>query len=129
MQTCSRALATPPLRQERESCPWQAHLPLTWRERVVAPLELRRYRDQEIAAERVLGYDAAGRPCYTAYRFSLTEPRSDDGEEFYAVLAYGEALAAWRLADGRWLVWREIRAEESCHEARSFYSLVQEMPR
>ena len=116
-------------RQERDDQSWLEHLPAEWRALVVAPLELRRYQDYEMAAARVVGYDADDKPCYTAHRFSLTEPRSDDGEEFYTVLAYGEELAAWRLRDERWLVWREIRAEEECAQARSFYSLAQAMPR
>jgi hypothetical protein len=44
------------------------------------------------------------------------------------VLLYGESLAAWRLRDDRWLIWREIQKEESGGEARSFYCLSQEMP-
>ncbi|MGB4672857.1 MAG: hypothetical protein WBH99_02785 [Azovibrio sp.] len=123
------ACTTAPPRPEREDRSWQEHLPQDWRELVVAPLDLRRYQDYELAAHRVVGYDADGKPCYTAHRFSLAEPRSDDGEEFYTVLAYGEELAAWRLRDERWLVWREVRAEETCEQARSFYCLSQDMPR
>ncbi|MDR3323885.1 MAG: hypothetical protein LBS89_06755 [Zoogloeaceae bacterium] len=116
-------------RNDRDDLSWQTHLPPEWRSQVDPPLELRHYQDYEMEASRVVGYDADDKPCYTAYRFSLLEPRSDDGEEFYTVLAYGESLAAWRLRDERWLIWREIRTEEDCAQARSFYSLAQEMPR
>jgi hypothetical protein len=119
-------------RSGREDPGWQTHLPPEWRAQVDAPLEVHRYQDYEMAAERVIGYDADEKPCYTAYRFSLLEPRSDDGREFYTVLTYGEELAAWRLHDERWLVWRKIHARGERREndqARSFYCLAQEMPR
>jgi hypothetical protein len=116
-------------RPAREDSSWQRYLPPEWRAQVEAPLELRHYQDYEMAAERVVGYDADDKPCYTAYRFSLMEPCSDDGREFYSVLTYGEELAAWRLRDERWLVWRQIRAREENAKARSFYCLAQNMPR
>ncbi|MDR1936033.1 MAG: hypothetical protein LBS49_10750, partial [Candidatus Accumulibacter sp.] len=54
---------------------WQEHLPPEYRTRVVAPLDIHRYRDHEIAAERYVGYDKDGNPCFTAYRFGFFEPR------------------------------------------------------
>jgi hypothetical protein len=108
---------------------WQKHLPPEYRALVIAPLDIRCYRDYEMTAERDVGHDEDDKPCFTAHRFGLFEPRSDDDEEFYSVLAYGESLAAWRLRDDRWLIWREIISEENCGEARSFYCLAQEMPR
>jgi hypothetical protein len=108
---------------------WQKHLPPKYLALVIAPLDIHRYRDYEMAAERYVGDDEDGKPCFTAHRLGLFESRSDDGEEFYSVLAYGESLAAWRLRDDRWLIWREIISEENCDEARSFYCLAQEMPR
>ncbi len=114
---------------ERDDLSWLQHLPAEWRAQVVSPLEVRTYQDYEMAAVRVVGYDGEEKPCYTAHRFALTELRSDDGEEFYTVLTYGEELSAWRLRDERWLVWREIRGEEDCAKASTFYSLSQDMPR
>lgn len=118
-----------PRRPAPRLCAWRARLPPGWRAHVVPPRAFCHYREHEMAAERVLGYDAEGQPCYTAYRFSLIEPRSDDGEAFYVVLAYGEELMAWRLDDACWLVWREIWSEECCDAARGFYSLARAMPR
>ena len=108
---------------------WREHLPPEYRELVIAPLDIRCYRDYEMTAERFVGEDEDNKPCFTAHRFGLFEPRSDDGEAFYSILAYGESLAAWRLRDDRWLIWREIMSEENCGEARSFYCLAQDMPR
>ena len=116
-------------RPEKLARLWLEHLPPEYRELVIAPLDIRHYRDDELAAERFVGEDEDNAPCFTAHRFNLFEPRSDDGEEFYSVLAYGESLAAWRLRDERWLIWREIMSEENCGEARSFYCLAQTMPR
>jgi hypothetical protein len=125
----SRPIRQTPSRQRKEDQSWQTHLPPEWRSQVESPLELRRYQDYEMAATRVVGYDADDQPCYTAYRFSLVEPHSDNGEEFYSVLTYDEELSAWRLRDDRWLIWREIRSKENRGEARSFYCLAQTMPR
>jgi hypothetical protein len=114
---------------QKESGFWQEHLPQKYQTEVIAPLAFRRYRDYEMPAERYVGEDEDGAPCFIAHRFGLFEPRSDDGEAFYTVLAYGESLAAWRLRDDRWLIWREIQSEAGDGEARSFYCLAQEMPR
>jgi len=116
-------------KEKRTTRLWQENLPLEYRALVIAPLDIRHYRDYEIAAERYVGEDEDGKPCFIAHRFGLFEPRSDDGEEFYTVLAYGESLAAWRLRDDRWLIWRKIQNEESGAEARGFYCLSQEMPK
>jgi hypothetical protein len=117
------------LRAGENDTRWQAHLPADWRDLAEPPWEFRQYRDETLAAVRVVGVDMEGQPCYVAYRVDFIEPRSDDDEVFYAVVTYGEELAAWRLRDERWLIWREIRTEENQEDARSFYSLAQEMPR
>jgi hypothetical protein len=117
---------------EENDTRWLAHLPAEWRDLVDPPWEFRQYQDDQgeaLAAVRVVGYDVDGQPCYTAHRVDFIEPRSDDDEVFYTVVTYGEELAAWRLRDERWLIWREIRTEENQEDARSFYSLSQEMPR
>ncbi|MDR2364750.1 MAG: hypothetical protein LBD68_02705 [Zoogloeaceae bacterium] len=118
-----------PVRKETCSRLWREHLPPEYQALIITPLDIRHYRDYEMAAERCIGEDGDGKPCFIAHRFGLFEPRSDDGEEFYVVLIYGESLAAWRLRDDRWLTWHEIRNEESGEEARSFYCFSPEMPR
>jgi hypothetical protein len=94
---------------------------------VIAPLELRTYRDYEMAAERVVGRDENGQPCYCATRFIVAETRSDDDEEFYQVAAYAESLSAWRLRDDRWLIHRFITREGG--GGSGFYSFADHMPR
>jgi len=107
---------------------WSEHLPGIWRDAVEAPLYFKRYSEYEISAERALGYDADERPCFTSHRFMLTSLASDDDEEFYEVVTYSEEMAAWRLRDERWLVYRLI-ATNNCNLPRGFYVLSPDMPR
>ena len=120
---CAKNLET------RLATSWNRLLPTHWADLAEAPLHFSHYSEYEIAAERTVGYDADDRPCFTAYRFTLTSPASDDDETFYPIVTHSEEMAAWRLRDERWLVWREVHADEDCQSARSFYSLAQGMPR
>ncbi len=107
---------------------WSRQLPAEWRDAVEPPLYFDHYSEYEIAAQRSVGYDADDRPCFTAHRFQLTEPASDDDEEFYEIVSRSEEMAAWRLRDGRWLVFRRECAGP-CHPARGFYAFSPDMPR
>jgi hypothetical protein len=114
-------------RHPRKALSWQQNLPSEWQDAVIAPLEIRTYRDYEMAAERIVGRDEDDAPCYCASRFIVTETRSDDDEEFYQVAAYAESLSAWRMRDGRWLIHRLITRDGE--RGRSFYSFGDHMPR
>jgi hypothetical protein len=105
---------------------WDALLPGDWRGQAVAPVEFDVFREHEIAAERTLGRDEDGQPCYRAHRYVLHALRSDDDETYYLAAIYGEALTAWRLRDGRWLVHRIAGAEEGI--GRGFFSLGADDP-
>lgn len=107
---------------------WLKHLPEAWLGAVEAPLYFKRYREYEISAERTLGYDADDHPCFTAHRYVLTRTASDDDEEFYEVVAYAEEMAAWRLRDERWLIFRSITTSP-CNAPRVFYAVSPDMPR
>lgn len=133
----TRNLAETPRHQPRpsrrtgrfENAPaWLEHLPGEWRETVEAPLYFEQYREYEINAERAVGYDADDRPCFATHRFLLTRLVSDDDEEFYEVVAYAEEMAAWRMRDGRWLVYRRNSANQG-GKPRSFYAFSAAMPR
>lgn len=106
---------------------WAEGLPASWRDAAVAPLDFLRSREYEALAERVVGYDEAGAPCYSRYIYRHKELRSDDGEEFYEETLHAEVGCSWRLRDGRWLVWR--RVERGWGEDRGFFSFSEEMPR
>jgi len=107
---------------------WVSHLPDEWLDAVAPPLYFEQYSEYEISADRTVGYDADDQACFTAYRFELTELASDDDEEFYEVVSYSEELAAWRLRDERWLVYRRTSASD-CRSPRGFYAFSQTMPR
>lgn len=123
-------LGMPPARSPRrnaDALDWRKDLPRQWYDCVVAPMSLKSHRDYEMAAERVVGRDEDDTPCYCRTRFIVTETRSEDDEEFYQVAAYAEALTAWRLNDGRWLIHRLITRE---HErGTGFYRFGDGMPR
>lgn len=108
--------------------PWWRNLPTEWRDMVVTPLAFDLFREADLDAERVFGYDHDGVACYYAHRYVLREPRSDDGEEFYAAPAYAESVSAWLLRDERWLIHRIVRVGEDCG-GRGFYSFSESMPR
>lgn len=127
LQTCAKAS---PARRAPERTPdWAGALPAEWRAAAIAPLQFAMHQEYEMPASRTLGYDADGAACYYRHTFLLDTVRSDDDEEFYQAFVYGEEIEAWRLRDERWLVWRRVRREEDCSEARGFYSFSESMPR
>lgn len=107
---------------------WRHALPAAWRDATEVPLYLEHHREYEICAERTVGYDADDAPCFVAHRFVLTTPASDDDEEYYARITHAEEMAAWRLRDNRWLLYRRIDAG-NCDAPRAFYSFSPDMPR
>ena len=90
---------------------WQQTLTAEWAWRVTHPVTFRTASDPEVAAMRVRGYDPDGAQCYYAHRYAIPTPCSDDGEEFYEVVAYAEHVEAWLLLDGGWLVYRLQRED------------------
>lgn len=115
-------------KREREP-DWQNGLPAEWRVAAIAPLHFATFREYEIPASRTLGYDEDGLPCYYHHSYVLGELRSDDDEEFYEHIAYGEEVEAWRLRDERWLIWRIVHEDGVCRGNRGFYSFSERMPR
>lgn len=108
---------------------WMTHLPADWREMAEGPLRFVEYREYEMPARRCLGYDADDRLCYCAHHYLLESCRSDDDEEFYHAITGGETLHAWRLRDGRWLVYRRPIADDCQPASRGFYTFSAEAPR
>jgi len=108
---------------------WQRFLPDEWRDRVIQPLDFQQHREYEMAAIRSFGYDVDGQACYYAHSYALNESRSDDDEDFYEVVAYGESVHAWRLRDERWLTFRVVYTGGDCTRNRGFYSFSPQAPR
>lgn len=112
-----------------ERVDWQRELPREWAEQAVSPTLFSRFREYEMLAERVVGYEVEDEPCYCEHYFVLNTMRSDDDDEYYVVPGYWEHLVAWRLRDGRWLVFRRLSSGEDCAQYRSFFCLAEAMPR
>lgn len=108
---------------------WLRFLPDEWRDMVIAPLDFQQHREYEMAAMRCFGYDVDGAACYYAHSYALNESRSDDDEDFYEVVAYGESVHAWRLRDERWLTYRVVYTGGDALPARGFYSFSDKAPR
>ena len=115
----------------RSNCPrpdWQIFLPSEWRDMVIEPFDFKQHREYEMAAARCFGYDIDGTTCYYTHNYALNQSRSDDDEEFYEVVAYGETVHAWRLRDERWLIYRVVYTGGECAPARGFYSFAEQHP-
>jgi len=108
---------------------WTQELPATLQGLVVAPTRFDVQSDYEMLAEHTRGCDAANAPCYSAFRFVLTQLRCDDDEVFYEAPVYAESLTAWRLVDARWLVCRTVVGHFDCGQAQTSYSISDAMPR
>lgn len=119
----------PPPANEAPAVDWRRHLPADWREQVVAPLDFTEHREYEMPASRRFGYDVDGALCYYAHSYELTESRSDNDEDFYQVVTYGETVHAWRLRDERWLTWRVVHTGDDTDPRRGFYSFSDQPPR
>lgn len=130
MNCAERITPSLPRHGASESAPnWQYDLPADWRGLVVAPLDIDHFTEYEMSASRSLGYDQEGELCFYAHEFALEATRSDDDEEFYAVISHGETLRAWRLRDGRWLALRRLETGDDCAPARAFFTLAEQAPR
>ena len=103
---------------------WRGYLPDAWADRVEAPLWVEKFQEYQLDAQRWVGYDADEQPCYTAHHVALPAQDASAG----AAVAYSEMLAAWRLRDERWLVFRLIGAGGAALP-RGFYVFSPEMPR
>lgn len=128
-EPCNATRQAPASERGRDDIAWLTHLPHPWREQVVAPLEFEVFREYEMAAERVMGYDEDGQPCYCAHSVLIPELRSDDDEEYYEIVTYAEQVSSWRLRDGRWLTYRLAGGVDCTLPLNGFYSFGTQMPR
>jgi hypothetical protein len=110
----STALCTKLPNEDVFACPvrqaqarrWLTDLPKDLQAVVVPPVSVDVFHEYEIQAERAQGRDSANAPCFSEFRYVITQLRSDDDEEFYETPVYAEILTSWRLIDERWLVCR-----------------------
>lgn len=109
--------------------PWSQDLPPTLKDLVLTPVHFDVARDYEMRADHTHGRDAANRPCFSEFRFILTQLRSDDDEVFYEVPVYAESQTAWRLVDERWLVCRTRVGHDAHADSQTSLTLSDAMPR
>jgi len=112
-----------------DNFPWRRELPVAWSDMALPPLAFNVFREPELLAERVFGYDEDGQACFYSHCYALQDTRSDDGESFYTALAYAEQLRAWKLRDGRWLIQRQVSTDGEPAGGRRFHTFSEEMPR
>ncbi|CAN5208404.1 hypothetical protein BH10PSE16_BH10PSE16_22260 [soil metagenome] len=108
---------------------WWDELPSPIRALVVAPISFDLMQEYEIPADRTKGYDQQHKPCYCAFRYVMTQLRSDDDEVFYEVPVYAETLTSWRLFDERWLICRTTIDNFDSGDRQTCFSISNAMPR
>ena len=108
---------------------WRHGLPARLAELVVVPVRFDVLQEYEIAADRTRGYDDSHAQCFCAYRYALTQLRSDDDEVFYEAPIYTETVTAWRLMDARWLICRTTSGNLDRGEFQSRLYISDAMPR
>jgi hypothetical protein len=108
---------------------WRQDLPAEWQEQAIAPFDIERFDEYEMAASRCFGYDIDGAICFYSHDYALEEPRFDDDEEFYSVVTSAETVRAWRLRDERWLIFRQHHSGYECTPQRGFFVLAEQPPR
>jgi hypothetical protein len=121
----------------RSACParqaqtrrWLTDLPHDLQALVVQPVTVDVFQDYEMQAERAQGRDAANAPCFSEFRYVITQLRSDDDEVFYETPVYAETLTSWRLLDARWLVCRTTLDRLGSGGSQTSLSVSECMPR
>jgi hypothetical protein len=101
------ALYTQAFNAIRSNCPhhavpatdWLDDLPASLKDLVVPPVSFEGALDYEMFANHTHGRDTANQPCFSEFRFVLTQLRSDDDDVFYEAPVYAESLTSWRLVD------------------------------
>lgn len=105
---------------------WRQGLPASWSDLAVEPVRFDVFREYEVSAERTVGHDEDGAPCFCASRYLLTQLVCDEEDMFFEMPVYAETLAAWRLRDQRWLVLRKVAGY--AEKTRSSLSFSGSMP-
>jgi hypothetical protein len=108
---------------------WLTNLPQDLQDWVVAPVSVNVFQEYEMQAERAQRSDAANAPCFSEFRYVITQLRSDDGEVFYETPVYTETLTSWRLLDKRWLVCRTTLNRQGHAGSQTSFSVSECMPR
>jgi len=122
---------------QNQACParraqsqrWLTDLPRDLQALVVVPATVDVFQEYEMQAERAQGRDKTDAPCFSEFRYVITQLRSDDDEMFYEMPVYAETLTSWRLIDERWLVCRTTLDRLSHGGSQTEFSVSERMPR
>lgn len=115
--------------QQGQDIPWAEDLPPDLKDLVVAPIRFDVFQEFEMHANRTCGRDASNQPCYSEFRWVVTQLCSDDDELYYETPVYAESTTSWRLLDERWLVCRTTVLSFEPEQAQTSFSLSNTMPR
>jgi len=111
---------------------WKAGLPGRWVGSVIVPAYFVRYREYEIRAERIVGFEYEDQPCYCEHRVDFGSLESGAPAAVPAAGGapqYWEHSSAWRLVDGHWLILKRLRSGTDVAQVQEFFCLAGQMPR
>jgi len=108
---------------------WWEDLPWFLKDLVVRPHQFQIAQEYEMLADRIHGHDSHLDVCYCAFRYVLTQLRSDGDELLYEVPVYAETKTSWRLHDNNWLVLHKIYRNFESGACQSHLTIMDAMPR
>jgi hypothetical protein len=82
---------------------WTRVIPENYRHLAIGPVSYERFVEPSVSAEKVIGSDCNGQPCFYLHTFTMTEERFDIDEFPILVDVYYERVVAWRQSTGQWM--------------------------
>jgi hypothetical protein len=82
---------------------WNQLLPQEYLNRVIQPTAFEHHTEPSVNAEKIIGADSDGKPCFYYHRFTLTDEGFDIDEFPILIDVYFERVVAWRLNQGQWV--------------------------
>lgn len=82
---------------------WTEFLPREYQNSVISPKTFVHHTEPSVSADKIIGYDAAGTPCFYFHSFLLMEEGFDVDEFPILINAYYECVVAWRHWQGQWI--------------------------
>ncbi|NTV11463.1 MAG: hypothetical protein HGA47_11900 [Zoogloea sp.] len=82
---------------------WQETLGFAPQQPLVEPARFTLHLDHAARAEKLIGVDHGGTPCFYFHSYVLDEDRFDEDEMPYVADVFMERMVAWRCQDGTWM--------------------------
>jgi hypothetical protein len=111
---------------------WKNQLPSEYSNQVIRPVAFERNTEPSVNADKIIGFDAQGKPCFYYHTYTLTEEGFDIDEFPILINVYFEQVAAWRILDGQWVKMKSYSDKmDSCkqHLVTLPVELTDSMPR